>query len=62
MPFALNKDWNLIARMILPFVSQPALVEGGNPTFGVSDVLASFFFSPSRPGLTWGLGPAISLP
>lgn len=62
MPFALNQDWNLIARVIVPFVSQPALVEGGEPTFGVSDILASFFFSPSRPGLTWGVGPAISLP
>ena len=62
MPFALNKDWNLIARVIVPFVGQPALVEGGNPASGISDVLASFFFSPSRPGLIWGVGPAISLP
>lgn len=62
MPFALNQDWNLIARVIVPFVSQPALVDGGEPAFGVSDILASFFFSPSKPGLTWGVGPAISLP
>ena len=62
MPFALNKDWNLIARVIVPFVSQPALVDGGEPAFGVSDVLASFFFSPSKAGLTWGVGPAINLP
>jgi len=62
MPFAMNKDWNLIARVIVPFVSQPALAEGGSPAFGVSDVFASFFISPSRPGLTWGVGPAISLP
>ena len=62
MPFALNKDWNLIARVIVPFVGQPALAEGGSPASGVSDIFASFFFSPSRPGLTWGVGPAISLP
>jgi len=62
MPFAMNPSWNLIARVIVPFVSQPALAEGGSPAFGVSDVFASFFFSPSRPGLTWGVGPAISLP
>ena len=43
-------------------MSQPALVEGGQPAFGVSDILTSFFFSPSKPGLTWGVGPAISLP
>ena len=62
MPFTLNKDWNLIARVILPLVSQPALVTDGAPTFGVSDVLTSFFFSPSAGGITWGVGPVISLP
>ncbi len=62
MPFALNKDWNLIMRVIVPLVSQPALAEGGQPAFGVSDVLTSFFVSPSRGGLIWGVGPAISLP
>ena len=48
MPFALNEDWNLITRIIVPFVSQPALAEGGEPAFGVSDILTSFFLSPSR--------------
>ena len=62
MPFSLNKDWNLIARVIVPMVSQPPLVDGGEAAAGVSDILASFFFSPSKPGLTWGVGPAISLP
>ena len=62
MPFALNTDWNLVTRVIVPLVSQPALVEGGSPAFGVSDILTSFFVSPSRPGLIWGVGPAISLP
>ena len=62
MPFSLNNEWNLIARVIVPFVSQPALAEGGAPAFGVSDVLTSFFFSPARGGLIWGAGPVISLP
>lgn len=62
MPFTMNKDWNLVARVIVPLVSQPALTEGSAPTFGVSDVLTSFFFSPSRGSVTWGLGPVISLP
>jgi len=58
IPFALTKDVNLIARVIVPLVSQPALIEGGTPTFGVSDVLTSFFFSPSHASLfTWGVGP-----
>ena len=62
MPFSLNPEWNLIARMIVPFVSQPALVDGGQAAAGVGDILTSFFFSPAKPGLTWGVGPAISLP
>lgn len=62
MPFALNADWNLIARVIVPFVGQPPLFEGGTAAFGVSDVLASFFFSPRSGGLIWGVGPVIALP
>jgi hypothetical protein len=62
MPFTLNEDWNLIARVIVPFVSQPPLFEGGEPAAGVSDIITSFFFSPSTSGLTWGVGPVISLP
>lgn len=62
MPFSLNEDWNLIARVIVPFVSQPPLFEGGAPAFGVSDVLTSFFVSPSHSGVIWGVGPVINLP
>ena len=63
MPFALNDKLNLITRVIVPLVSQPPLAEGGQPAFGVGDVLTSFFFSPvSGGGFTWGVGPAISLP
>ena len=62
MPFAMNQDWNLITRLIVPFVSQPPLADGAEAASGISDVLASFFFSPSGTELTWGVGPAISLP
>jgi hypothetical protein len=62
MPFSLNKDWNLIMRMIVPLVSQPPLFDGGTPAFGISDVFTSFFFSPKGGSVTWGVGPAISLP
>jgi hypothetical protein len=63
MPFTLTKDWNLIARVITPLISQPPLSEGGAPAFGVGDVLGSFFFSPSHSrGITWGVGPVLSLP
>jgi hypothetical protein len=62
IPFSVSADWNMIARIIVPFVSQPALLEGGAPAFGVSDVLASFFFSPKAGGVIWGVGPVVSLP
>ena len=62
MPFGLNPKWNLIARVIMPFVSQPPLFVGGQSVFGISDVLASFFLSPTSGSIVWGVGPVISLP
>jgi len=62
MPFSVNEDWNLITRVIMPILSQPALAPGGSPAFGVSDVLMTAFVSPTRPGVIWGIGPALSLP
>ena len=63
MPFALTAKLNLIARVIVPFVSQPPLFVGGTAASGVSDILTSFFFSPNTGStLTWGAGPVMSLP
>ena len=63
VPFSLNEKWNLIGRVIVPFLSQPALVPGGEPKFGVSDIVASAFFSPAKPAkFIWGVGPVVLLP
>jgi len=63
MPFSLTTKLNLIARVIVPFVSQPPLFEGGTAASGVSDILTSFFFSPNTGStFTWGAGPVMSLP
>jgi len=62
MPFALNEDWNLIARVIVPVVSQPPLVAGGGTSFGMGDLVTSFFVSPARGSLIWGVGPVALLP
>jgi hypothetical protein len=48
MPFEINQDWNMIARVIMPLVSQPPLFAGGEAAFGVSDITTSFFFSPRK--------------
>ena len=62
MPFSVNQNWNLIARVIMPFISQPPLSAGGTPAFGVGDILASAFLSPKNGPFVWGVGPAVSLP
>jgi hypothetical protein len=63
MPFALNKKVNMIVRVIAPIVSQPApQIPGGVAASGVSDVLTSFFFSPSKSAVIWGVGPVVSVP
>jgi hypothetical protein len=62
MPFSVHEDWNLIVRVIAPIVSQPPLVAAGAPASGVSDVLASFFLSPTKGPIVWGVGPAVSVP
>jgi hypothetical protein len=63
VPFSLNERWNLIGRMIVPFIGQPALVPGGEPTSGTGDIVMSAFFSPtgSRRAV-WGVGPVFALP
>jgi hypothetical protein len=63
IPFSLNGDWNMILRWIMPYVAQPRLFEDAVPTSGMSDIVASVFFSPARPGrFVWGVGPVLQLP
>src|SRR5262249_710236 len=65
MPFSLNKKWNLIQRIILPYVDQPSSVPGGSSSSGFGDVVASSFFSPVKPtkgGWIWGAGPVFLVP
>ena len=62
MPFSVTDGLNLIARVIVPYLSQPAVDGAGVAASGVSDILASFFLSPKKGTITWGVGPVISLP
>lgn len=64
IPIALNDDWNLISRTILPYVYQEDIF-GATSQSGLGDTLQSFFFSPQAPGpggLIWGAGPVLLLP
>ena len=61
MPFPVSKSTNVIVRVIAPLTSQP--LPDGTRVNGVSDVLTTAFFSPSKAGnIIWGAGPAILLP
>jgi hypothetical protein len=63
VPFSLNERWNLIGRLILPFIAQPALVPGGVSTSGTGDIVLSAFLSPTEsPRAVWGIGPVFALP
>src|SRR5262245_21870449 len=44
IPFSLNKDWNLILRVVMPFVGQPPFFAGDLGEFGIGDTTTSFFF------------------
>ena len=61
LPLAINEKWNLIARTIIPIVSQP-LPDGERAT-GIGDIQEQLFFAPTAPGkVIWGIGPALSFP
>ena len=65
IPIALNDDWNVISRTILPVVYQDEIFPGAGDQFGLGDVVQSLFFSPSAPtanGIIWGVGPVFLFP
>ena len=65
VPIAVNEDWNVISRTILPVVSQDDIFPGSGNQTGLGDVVQSLFFSPVRPtgrGWIWGAGPVFLLP
>ena len=73
IPFSISKDWNLISRTIVPFITQsnitppppqvPADYQTGQT--GIGDTTQSFFFSPKKPlggKIIFGAGPAMLIP
>jgi hypothetical protein len=61
IPMALNADWNLITRVIVPVAYQPDISSPNLGTSGFGDVNPSFFFAPSKGKLIWGVGPTFVL-
>jgi len=63
-PFTLNEEWKLITRTILPVISQPSVLTGGEGRVnGLGDTTFTGFFSPAGSGdITWGVGPVFLIP
>jgi len=54
-------DLNIITRTIVPINSAP--IGETDSVFGIGDVSYTMFFSPASNGaLTWGVGPALTIP
>jgi hypothetical protein len=72
IPFALDANWNVISRSIVPVIGQEAFFPTGaapngldDDALGLGDTVQSLFFSPKRPGpggVTWGFGPVFLFP
>jgi hypothetical protein len=68
IPIALNEDWNMISRTIVPVIYQDDVAGNSGDQFGLGDTVQSLFFSPEKPyptplgGLVWGAGPAVAIP
>jgi hypothetical protein len=64
IPVRISKNLNLIARCVLPVISQYNVTGIGKSEVGLGNTVLSGFFSPSnsKGGLTWGAGPVFMLP
>ena len=62
IPVALNKNWNLISRTIVPVMAQHNVV-GTSSQFGLGDIVQSFFLSPNKTErFIWGAGSVVLVP
>lgn len=64
IPVSVGSDWNLIARTIVPIISQEETIRGAGGATGLGDTVQSFFLSPKKAsnGFVWGVGPVILWP
>src|SRR5271155_5454299 len=69
IPLSVSKDWNLIVRWITPVIYQPLPVPqaSGPPTqttgvYGLGDMNPTFFLTPKKSKVIWGLGTTLVLP
>ncbi|NLO92211.1 MAG: transporter, partial [Elusimicrobia bacterium] len=64
IPLPFDKEYAVVSRTVLPFISQDKVVGRSSQT-GLGDTEQSFFFTPMKPapdGIKWGVGPVFYLP
>lgn len=60
LPFKMSKNWNLIARTIIPIVSA---YDGFDRANGIGNITLSTFLTPAKPKkMIWGVGPTFMFP
>lgn len=72
LPLPIGKNWMIVSRTIVPFVSIPLplgnTVTGGSPAIapqlgGTADIQEQAYLTKSKPGkFTWAVGPVFSFP
>lgn len=69
IPFSVSKNWNLITRWITPVIFQPLPVPQPpappiqqTGVYGLGDLNPSFFLSPKKSKVTWGVGTTLVFP
>src|SRR5208282_5687533 len=69
IPFTISKNWNLITRWITPIIYQPLPLPGAPEPLaqqtgvsGLGDLNPSFFLSPKKGKVIWGVGTTLVLP
>jgi hypothetical protein len=65
IPIAINEEWNIISRTILPVIDAESPAPGIDSVSGLGNTTQSFFLSPEKKtedGLIWGAGPIILVP
>jgi hypothetical protein len=63
IPVNISSNWKVIVRVVQPLLWQPSPNQNTGGEYGLGDMAPDFFFSPRKPRkITWGVGPAFTIP
>lgn len=55
-------EGRLITRTIFPLIWNPDYTQDSGSDFGFGDISFTAFYAPESKGITWGIGPVVSIP